>query len=189
MINIGDMNKKIEIYGFGWDKDELGQKIRKEKLIARVWAKVRLIRSSESIKLLKNEATEEMQFTIRYRKGIDKNNYKAKMYLCPSALQGDEDAIELLIKHDELFDANSTERFYNFIMCMYGEAIGNGDPKGSPDIALFALTRALREKGLTGYELIGVIASKLYELAIQTMGKNDCVKINFWKLAKKWALE
>ena len=39
MINIGDMNKKIEIYGFGWDKDELGQKIRKEKLIARVWAK------------------------------------------------------------------------------------------------------------------------------------------------------
>ena len=34
MINIGDMNKKIEIYGFGWDKDELGQKIRKEKLIA-----------------------------------------------------------------------------------------------------------------------------------------------------------
>ena len=50
MINIGDMNKKIEIYGFGWDKDELGQKIRKEKLIARVWAKVRLIRSSESIK-------------------------------------------------------------------------------------------------------------------------------------------
>ena len=46
MINIGDMNKKIEIYGFGWDKDELGQKIRKEKLIARVWAKVRLIRSS-----------------------------------------------------------------------------------------------------------------------------------------------
>ena len=49
MINIGDMNKKIEIYGFGWDKDELGQKIRKEKLIARVWAKVRLIRSSESI--------------------------------------------------------------------------------------------------------------------------------------------
>ena len=60
MINIGDMNKKIEIYGFGWDKDELGQKIRKEKLIARVWAKVRLIRSSESIKLLKNEATEEI---------------------------------------------------------------------------------------------------------------------------------
>ncbi len=31
MINIGDMNKKIEIYGFGWDKDELGQKIRKKK--------------------------------------------------------------------------------------------------------------------------------------------------------------
>lgn len=55
MINIGDMNKKIEIYGFGWDKDELGQKIRKEKLIARVWAKVRLIRSSESIKLLKTK--------------------------------------------------------------------------------------------------------------------------------------
>ena len=55
-------------------RDELGQKIRKEKLIARVWAKVRLIRSSESIKLLKNEATEEMQFTIRYRKGIDKNH-------------------------------------------------------------------------------------------------------------------
>ena len=54
MINIVDMNKKIEIYGFGWDKDELGQKIRKEKLIARVWAKVRLIRSSESSKLLKN---------------------------------------------------------------------------------------------------------------------------------------
>ena len=53
MINIGDMNKKIEIYGFGWDKDELGQKIRKEKLIARVWAKVRLIRSFESIMLLK----------------------------------------------------------------------------------------------------------------------------------------
>lgn len=121
-------------------------------------------------------------------KGTDKNNNKAKMYLCPSALQGDEDAIELLIKHDELFDANSTERFYNFIMYMSGEAIGNGDPKGSPDIAMFALTRALREKGLTGYELIGVIASKLYELAIQTMGKNDCVKINFWKLAKKWAL-
>lgn len=31
MINIGDMNKKIEIYGFGWDKDELGQKIKKKK--------------------------------------------------------------------------------------------------------------------------------------------------------------
>ena len=117
-----------------------------------------------------------------------KNNHKAKMYLCPSALQGDEDAIELLIKHDELFDANSMERFYNFIMYTSGEAIGNGDPKSSPDIALFALTRALREKGLTGYELIGVIASKLYELAIRTMGENDCVKINFWKLAKNGRL-
>ena len=30
MINIGDMNKKIEIYGFGWDKDELGQKSEKK---------------------------------------------------------------------------------------------------------------------------------------------------------------
>lgn len=112
MINIGDMNKKIEIYSFGWDKDELGQKIRKEKLIARVWAKVRLIRSSESIKLLKNEATEEMQFTIRYRKGIDKNmkiRYKDQMYGIDS-VENENEADRFLILHAEAVeDENKSE--------------------------------------------------------------------------------
>ena len=112
MINIGDMNKKIEIYGFGWDKDELGQKIRKEKLIARVWAKVRLIRSSESIKLLKNEATEEMQFTIRYRKGIDKNmkiRCKDQMYGIDS-VENENEADRFLILHAEAVeDENKSE--------------------------------------------------------------------------------
>lgn len=103
MINIGDMNKKIEIYGFGFEKDDLGQEIRKEKMIARVWAKVRLARSTESIKILKNEATEEMQFTIRYRKGLDKTmkiKYRDKMY-CINSIENEEEADRFLILHAE----------------------------------------------------------------------------------------
>ena len=30
MINIGDMNKKIEIYGFGWDRMNLDKKSEKK---------------------------------------------------------------------------------------------------------------------------------------------------------------
>lgn len=108
MINIGDMNKKIEIYGFGFEKDDLGQEIRKEKMIARVWAKVRLARSTESIKILKNEATEEMQFTIRYRKGLDKTmkiKYRGKMY-CINSIENEEEADRFLILHAEVVEEN-----------------------------------------------------------------------------------
>lgn len=108
MINIGDMNKKIEIYGFDFEKDDLGQEIRKEKMIARVWAKVRLARSTESIKILKNEATEEMQFTIRYRKGLDKTmkiKYRDKMY-CINSIENEEEADRFLILHAEVVEEN-----------------------------------------------------------------------------------
>lgn len=122
-------------------------------------------------------------------KGTVKDNNEAKIKLWKSALQGYEDAIELLVKHDELFDANFTEKFYNFIMSISGRALANGDPKSSPDIALFALSSALREKGATGYTLIGVIALQLYELAMKVTDGDDWKRINYWKLAKKWALE
>lgn len=122
-------------------------------------------------------------------KGTAKDNNEAKIKLWESALQGYEDAIELLVKHDELFDANFTEKFYNFIMSISGRALANGDPKSSPDIALFALSSALREKGATGYTLIGVIALQLYELAMKVTDGDDWKRINYWKLAKKWALE
>ena len=114
MINIGDMNKKIEIYAFGWDKDDLGQKIRKEKLIARVWAKVRLIRSSESIKLMKNESTEEMQFIIRYREGIDKNmkiQYKNKMGGIDS-VKNENEADRFLILHAEAVEDENKSKYW-----------------------------------------------------------------------------
>lgn len=116
-------------------------------------------------------------------KGTAKDGYKAKIYLCESALQGYENAIELLVKHDELFDANATESFYNIIMFITSAGSANGYPD-----PLIALLRTLREKGVTGYELIGIIALKLYEIAIKYTNGDEWKKVNFWKLAKKWAL-
>lgn len=108
MIEIGEMNRKIELYKFGFEKDDLGQDVRKEKLVAKIWAKVRLVRSAEAIKNLKNEATEEMQFTIRYRKEIDKNmkiKYRGKIYAINS-IENEEEADRFLILHAEAVEEN-----------------------------------------------------------------------------------
>lgn len=116
MDNIGEMNKKIEIYAYDWGKDDMDQEIREERMIAKCWAKVRLRSSSESIKLLKNEATEEMTFTIRYRKGIDKNmkvKYREKMYAI-NHVENEDEADRFLIIHAEAVEneSKSAEDFF-----------------------------------------------------------------------------
>lgn len=112
MINIGDMNKKIEIYGFGWDKDELGQKNQKRKVNCQSMGKSSPDPIFRINQAYENEATEEMQFTIRYRKGIDKNmkiRYKDQMYGIDS-VENENEADRFLILHAEAVeDENKSE--------------------------------------------------------------------------------
>ena len=101
MRNPGQMNKKIEIIAMGFSKDELNQEIRKEIVVAKVWAKARLIQSSENTKNYKNEGSHEMQFEIRYRKGIDKTmkiRYRGELY-CSDYIENENEADKFLVLH------------------------------------------------------------------------------------------
>ena len=66
MRNPGQMNKKIEIVAMGFSKDELNQEIRKEIVVAKVWAKARLIQSSENTKNYKNSRLWNYRNTERF---------------------------------------------------------------------------------------------------------------------------
>ena len=92
-IDIGELNKKIEIIGFDFGEDEIGQDIREEMPRKKMWAKVEQTESKETVKNLKNEAQEEKEFTIRYRKGIKKTmkiRYREKNYDITSIKNVDE---------------------------------------------------------------------------------------------------
>lgn len=92
-IDIGELNKRIEIIDLDFVEDEIGQDVREEMQLKKVWAKVEQNESKETVKNLKNEAQEEKEFTIRYRKGIKKTmkiRYKEKNYDISSIKNVDE---------------------------------------------------------------------------------------------------
>ena len=72
-----------------------------------------------TVKLLVNRLSEEMQFTIRYRKGIDKNmkiRYKDQMYGIDS-VENENEADRFLILHAEAVeDENKSENnIYRYV--------------------------------------------------------------------------
>lgn len=92
-LDIGELNKRIEIIDLDFVEDEIGQDVREEMQSKKVWAKVEQNESKETVKNLKNEAQEEKEFTIRYRKGIKKTmkiRYKEKNYDISSIKNVDE---------------------------------------------------------------------------------------------------
>ena len=100
-IDIGELNKKIEIIDFNFGEDEIGQDIREEMPHKKIWAKVEQTESKETVKNLKNEAQEEKEFTIRYRKGIKKTmkiRYREKNYDITSIKNVDEKDQFLILK-------------------------------------------------------------------------------------------
>nr|DAI70119.1 MAG TPA: Putative head tail adaptor [Caudoviricetes sp.] len=104
------MNKKIEIIAMDFTRDELNQEIRKEVVVAKVWAKVRLMQSSENTKNYKNEGSHEMQFEIRYRKEIDKTmkiRYRGELY-CIDYVENENEADKFLILHAKAIEEGDT---------------------------------------------------------------------------------
>ena len=98
MRNPGQMNKKIEIIAMDFTRDELNQEIRKEVVVAKVWAKVRLMQSSENTKNYKNEGSHEMQFEIRYR---------GELY-CIDYVENENEADKFLILHAKAIEEGDT---------------------------------------------------------------------------------
>ena len=110
MRNPGQMNKKIEIIAMDFTRDELNQEIRKEVVVAKVWAKVRLMQSSENTKNYKNEGSHETQFEIRYRKEIDKTmkiRYRGELY-CIDYVENENEADKFLILHAKAIEEGDT---------------------------------------------------------------------------------
>ena len=100
-IDIGELNKKIDIIDFDYGEDEIGQDVREEMSNQKMWAKVEQTESKETVKNLKNEAQEEKEFTIRYRKGIKKTmkiRYREKNYDITSIKNVDEKDQFLILK-------------------------------------------------------------------------------------------
>lgn len=100
-IDIGELNKRIEIIDLDFVEDKIGQDVREEMQSKKMWAKVEQTESKETVKNLKNEAKEEKEFTIRYRKGIKKTmkiRYREKNYDITSIKNVDEKDQFLILK-------------------------------------------------------------------------------------------
>lgn len=100
-IDIGELNKRIEIIDLDFVEDKIGQDVREEMQSKKMWAKVEQTESKETVKNLKNEAQEEKEFTIRYRKGIKKTmkiRYREKNYDITSIKNVDEKDQFLILK-------------------------------------------------------------------------------------------
>lgn len=100
-IDVGELNKRIDILYFEEGEDDLGQDIRDERELKKVWAKVRSIKSEELIKNQKNVAQSEKEFTIRYRKEIDKTmkiRYREQIYDI-SSIENVDEADKFMILH------------------------------------------------------------------------------------------
>lgn len=119
-----------------------------------------------------------------FGKGTEKNLKIAAANLSLSSLQGYSDAIDLVDKYgSQLFSDQLTDAFYNWIV---SQTVQSADPMKSLDAALFGLRFYCQNKGLDNYETIGVVGSKLFDMATSNFRQEDCVQLNFVKLARKW---
>lgn len=117
-------------------------------------------------------------------KGVSKNIQAARVHLSLSAFQGYKDAIELIEKHSsELFDEKLTSGFYNWLMA---QTVRHEDMKQSPDYQMFMLVHVCMERGLDYYAIMGVVSSRLSEIAFQSINREQAIMINYFELAKKW---
>lgn len=115
-IDIGELNKKIEILKYNDTKDEIGQNVRKGYIEKKVWAKARMTGAAENIKNLKNEAESSMEFTIRYRKGIRKDmkiRYRGEIYNIESVENVEEADKFLIIRGKNVEENDESEGIEN----------------------------------------------------------------------------
>lgn len=115
-IDIGELNKKIEILKYNDAKDEIGQNVRKGYIEKKVWAKARMTGAAENIKNLKNEAESSMEFTIRYRKGIRKDmkiRYRGEIYNIESVENVEEADKFLIIRGKNVEENDESEGIEN----------------------------------------------------------------------------
>lgn len=118
--------------------------------------------------------------------GVEKNLAQARVHLCVSALQGYSDAVSLIEKNEQLFDAEITNAFYHWLMGLTAKA---DDMMKAPDLQLFAISAECAKRGMEYAETIGIIASRLFELATERFPQERLIEINFIGLATKWVLK